>query len=97
MMAEAFGCEQTVEGYLAYIKENWEKPIEEEQKYVPVICGEWCLFNSLTVGIDTKGGQSMLNGMDFTGDRNVMSDDEKTMIFRTLCEAQLNAWRKGSG
>jgi hypothetical protein len=97
MVAEALGCEQTPEGYVAYIKENFEKPIEEVQKYVPVVCGEWCLFNSYTVGIDTKGGQSVLNGVDFHVERNVLSDEDKKQVYHKICDAHLQAWRKGSG
>ena len=50
MLAEAEGCPQTLEGYLEYIREHYEKEVEEMQKYFPVICGEWCLFNSLGEG-----------------------------------------------
>ena len=59
MLAEADGCEQTVEAYVKYVKEELEPKIEEMEKYFPVICGEWCLFNSLACGCDTKGGQSV--------------------------------------
>jgi hypothetical protein len=97
MVAEAMGCEQTPDGYVAYIKENFEKPIEEVEKYVPVVCGEWCLFNSYVVGIDTKGGQSVLNGVDFTGERMTLSEEEKREVYRKICKAQLDAWKKGSG
>mgnify|MGYP002246914881 CR=1 FL=1 len=54
MMAELQGCPQTVEGYVNYIEENFEKDIQEMSQYFPVICGEWCLFNSLAVGRDTE-------------------------------------------
>ncbi len=54
MMAEADGCAQKLDAYLSYIKEHYEKDIEEMQNYFPVICGEWCLFNSLACGCDTK-------------------------------------------
>ena len=64
MMAEMDKCEQTVEGYVKYIKEIYQKDIQEMEEYFPVICGEWCLFNSLACGWDTKGGQSVLNGLD---------------------------------
>ena len=47
-------------GYTCFVKEHYEKEIEEMEKYFPVICGEWCLFNSLACGCDTKGGQSVL-------------------------------------
>jgi hypothetical protein len=97
MVAEALGCEQTPEGYLSYIKEYFEKPIEEVQQYVPVVCGEWCLFNSYAVGIDTKGGQSVLNGVDFTGERMILNEDEKKELYRKISKAQIDAWKKGSG
>ncbi len=76
MIAEAFGCEQTLEGYINYIKDVYEKDIAEVQEYVPVVCGEWCIFNSLAVGMDTKGGQSSLNGVDFS-DSKTVSEEEK--------------------
>ena len=97
MVAEAMGCEQTPEGYLTYIEENFAKQIAEVQEYVPVVCGEWCLFNSYAVGIDTKGGQSVLNGMDFSEERTVLSDEERKCLYQKLAQAQLAAWKKGSG
>ena len=63
MVAEMKGCQQTVEEYVKYVKEL-KKDIAEMQEYFPVICGEWCLFNSLAVGCDTKGGQTVLNGVE---------------------------------
>ncbi|MBR1757205.1 MAG: cellulase family glycosylhydrolase [Lachnospiraceae bacterium] len=96
MVAEAFGCEQTLEGYLKYIKEHYEADLAEVQAYVPVVCGEWCIFNSAAVGIDTKGGQTSLNGMDFT-ETEGMSAEEKKYIYQEIAKAQLAAWEKGSG
>lgn len=96
MLAEASGCSQTLEGYLDYIREHYEKEIEEMQKYFPVICGEWCLFNSLACGCDTKGGQSVLNGIEGNSER-IMDEEEKAQIYRAVAKAQLNAWNKGSG
>ena len=55
MNAEVKGCEQTPDGYLAYIREVFAKDIAEVQEYVDVICGEWCLFNSFATGGDTRG------------------------------------------
>ena len=77
MLAEMEGCDQTVEGYLEYIKEHFEKDIEEMQQYFPVICGEWCLFNSLACGWDTKGGQTVLNGLDGSSEETVSAEDKK--------------------
>lgn len=97
MMAEMDGCEQTVEGYRAYIEEHYAKDIAEVQEYVDVICGEWCLFNSYAVGMDTKGGQSVLNGMDFSGNKETMDAETKKRIYQQIAEAELAAWKRGSG
>ncbi len=97
MMAEMLGCSQTLEGYVKYIQEVFAKDMAEVQEYIDVICGEWCLFNSLAVGVDTKGGQSSLNGMDFTENKETMSADEKRHLYSQLAKAQLMAWKQGSG
>lgn len=96
MLAEAEGCPQTLEGYLEYIREHYEKEVEEMQKYFPVICGEWCLFNSLACGCDTRGGQSVLNGVEGNSGE-VMDEEEKARIYCTVAKAQIDAWNKGSG
>ena len=96
MVAEARGCSQTVEGYLKYIKEELQPQITEMEKYFPVICGEWCLFNSLACGCDTKGGQSVLNGVEGSRQES-LSPEEKKEIYETLAKAQLELWGKGSG
>lgn len=96
MMAESAGCAQTVDAYVAYINEHYVKEIREMEQYFPVICGEWCLFNSLACGCDTKGGQSVLNGEDGSN-REHFSDVEKRAIYQAVAKAQLNAWNQGSG
>ena len=96
MVAEARGCSQTVEGYLKYIKEELQPQITEMEKYFPVICGEWSLFNSLACGCDTKGGQSVLNGVEGSRQES-LSPEEKKEIYETLAKAQLELWEKGSG
>ena len=97
MVAEALGCPQTLAGYINYIEEVWAKDIAEVQAYVPVIVGEWCLFNSYAVGIDTKGGQSSLNGMDFSENKETFTSEQKKTIYQTIANAHLNAWQNGSG
>ena len=84
-----------MEGYLNYIREHFQKDIQEMEEYFPVICGEWCLFNSLACGWDTKGGQSVLNGLDGEVESSV-SDEEKKKIYQGVAEAQLAAWNTGS-
>ncbi|MBO5293045.1 MAG: cellulase family glycosylhydrolase [Lachnospiraceae bacterium] len=96
MMAEMIGCEQTKEAYVSFIKEHFEKDIEEMQQYFPVICGEWCLFNSKACGWDTKGGQSVLNGVDSTQVEQ-LTEEERREIYRAVAKAQTDAWNKGSG
>lgn len=96
MFAEADGCGQEVEAYLTYIRENFEKEIAEMQQYFPVICGEWCLFNSLACRCDTKGGKSVLNGVEGNA-VEMLGDQEKKEIYRAVAKAQLAAWEKGSG
>lgn len=96
MFAEMDGCEQTARGYTSYIKEHYEDEIRKMQQYFPVICGEWCLFNSLAVGCDTRGGQSVLNGQEGTSSERI-SQDQKKEIYQAVAKAQLAAWRAGSG
>ena len=96
MIAESMGCEQSVEEYKNYIRDHFKKGIEEMEQYFPVICGEWCLFNSLACGWNTKGGQSVLNGLD--GEvKTAVSDEEKKKIYQAVAEAQLEVWNAGSG
>lgn len=97
MMAELQGCEQSLEGYLQYIRENYESQIEEMEKYFPVICGEWCLFNSMACGVDTKGGQTVVNGVVKNASQEIFSDEKKKEIYRKISDAQLEAWEKGHG
>ena len=96
MMAESAGCAQELEAYKAYIEEHFKKDIREMRQYFPVICGEWCLFNSLACGCDTKGGQSVLNGVEGSCEERVDAE-EKKRIYRAVAEAQLDAWKEGSG
>lgn len=96
MMAESMGCEQTVAAYEAYISEHYANDIAEMQNYFPVICGEWCLFNSLACDHDTNGGCSILNGINDDG-KEVFDTEEKKRIYQAVAKAQLNAWGKGSG
>ena len=70
-------------------------PIRITLEYFPVVCGEWCLFNSLACGRDTHGGQSVLNGE--MEKLQMVSDEEKKEIYRTLDRAQKKAWAAGSG
>lgn len=95
MVAEILGCEKSTKGYVKFIKENYEKDIEEVQKYCSIICGEWSLFNSYGTGVDTQGGQSPLNGVEAT--KEALTQDEKKELYFSIAQAQLNAWKRGRG
>lgn len=96
MLAEALGCEQTLNGYIEYIQENYAEDIAEMQRYFPVVCGEWCLFNSHACGFDTQGGQTVLNGLERDGE-NAVPEEKKKHLYSQLANAQLAAWQNGSG
>lgn len=95
MMAEIEGCGQTAEAYAEYVRTQFAPQIEEMQQYFPVICGEWSLFNSYGCGMDTKGGQSPINGILSTED--LLQEEEKRKLYASLAAEQLKAWKKGSG
>lgn len=96
MVAESKGCEQTLEGYEKYVKENLAPQIKEMEQYFPVICGEWCLFNSLACGYDTNGGKNIFNDVENVGE-SVVEDDKKAQIYHRLAQVQIDAWNQGSG
>lgn len=97
MVAEALGCPQNAEGYESYVLGVLSKDIAEVQAYVDVLCGEWSLFNSYGTGVDTKGGQSVLNGMDFSQNRERLTPAEKRALYSRLAAVQLAAWNQGAG
>lgn len=96
MMAEMMGCEQNLDSYIQFVNDTFSKDFEEMQQYFPMICGEWCLFNSLACGRDTQGGQTVLNGIE-PDNGQIVSEERKKEIYNALAKAQLNAWSKGAG
>ena len=97
MVAEALGCAQNLNSYIDFIQNNYARDIAEVQEYVPIVCGEWCLFNSAAVGMDTKGGQTSFNGVEMSDGNTGISEEEKKHLYEQLAHAQLAAWDKGSG
>ncbi|MGN7764640.1 glycoside hydrolase family 5 protein [Paenibacillus sp. 22594] len=95
MMAEVYGCEQSPEGYVKYVQEYLFKDIEEMAEYFPMICGEWSLFNSYGVGVDTAGGLSPVNGVKSGEDR--LSAASRKELYSQVAKVQLEAWKKGIG
>ena len=97
MMAEIGGCEQKLESYLDYLEHKLAPQYQEAAAVHDVICGEWCLFNSLACGYDTKGGQSVLNGVTAGAESEGLSLAERTAIYQELNRAQMKIWHLGVG
>lgn len=96
MIAEGEGCGQEKDAYVKYIEENYAEKVEEMSRYCPVICGEWSLFNSAGCGCDTKGGQSVLNGVE-GADEETQTPEDKKELYQAVGKAQIEAWEKGAG
>ena len=96
MTAEMMGCPQTVEGYDDFVRNTYAPMIAEISEYFPVIVGEWCLFNSVGCGVDTHGGQSVLNGEE-GAQAETLTAEQKRSLYQGVAESQLAAWSKGSG
>lgn len=96
MTAEMMGCPQTVEGYDDFVRNTYAPMIAEMSEYFPVIVGEWCLFNYVGCGVDTHGGQSVLNGEE-GAQAETLTAEQKRSLYQGVAESQLAAWSKGSG
>ena len=96
-LAEKLGCEQKLDHYLSYIENNFVKDIKEMSEYFPVICGEWCVFNSLTCGRDTKGGTNIFQEEGEIAPARKVAEEEKKEIYNALAKAQIAAWNNGEG
>lgn len=96
MTAEMMGCPQTVEDYDDFVRNTYAPMIAEMSEYFPVIVGEWCLFNSVGCGVDTHGGQSVLNGEE-GAQAETLTAEQKRSLYQGVAESQLAAWSKGSG
>lgn len=94
MFAEATGTEQSLASYQAYLKDLGEQ-IKEVASYVRVFVGEWSLFNSYAVGIDTKGGINPTQ--EKFEDQTRLSKEELKAFYRSLWEESISAWNQGEG
>lgn len=98
MIAEMGNTAQTVDSYVEFLNKNLRPLYGEVSKVHDLICGEWCLFNSLACGYDTKGGQSVLNGVTANDDgAGTMSLEERTKIYQALNKLQMDIWKLGVG
>lgn len=86
MTAEMMGCPQTVEGYDDFVRNTYAPMIAEMSEYFPVIVGEWCLFNSVGCGVDTHGGQSVLNGEE-GAQAETLTAEQKRSLYQGVAES----------
>ena len=96
MVLEANGCKHDLDSYLKAIDENFTKPIAEISKHIDVVCGEWCLFNSLCAGHDTKAGLAQFD-KEQNLEENLLDEKELRATYQALCKAQLQAFNQSLG
>lgn len=94
MFAEATGTEQSLVSYQTYLRDLGEQ-IKEVTQYVRVFVGEWSLFNSYAVGIDTKGGINPTQ--EKFEDQIRFSKEELKAFYQSLWEESISAWDQGEG
>lgn len=94
MVAEIDGTEQTVQGYLDYLDQLGTE-LEEVSSYVRLCVGEWSLFNSYTVGVDTQGGINPTQQIFESS--NQLSKEELANVYRTLWNKSIEIWNIGEG
>ena len=94
MMAEIRNHDLSVAAYQKTMT-DFGKKIAQVNQYVPVVTGEWSLFNSYTAGVDTNGG---INPTQQEFNDAVRLDKEKLQkIYQVLWKTQVDAWNQGIG
>lgn len=94
MVAEMKNHELSISSYENTVKKLGEK-IATVNQYVPVVTGEWSLFNSYTAGIDTKGGINPTQE-EFSG-ANHIDKVQLQKAYQKLWKVQVDAWNQGIG
>ena len=61
-----------------------------------MVCGEWCLFNSLCAGHDTKAGLAQFD-KEQNLEENLLDEKELRATYQALCKAQLQAFNQSLG
>ncbi|MBK0041568.1 MULTISPECIES: glycoside hydrolase family 5 protein [unclassified Leuconostoc] len=94
MIAEMESHNLDIKSYQDYMTKIGND-IANIKKLVPVVVGEWSLFNSLATGHDTKGG---INPTQQAFTVNNESDSEKVLkINQELWQIQIDQWQKSDG
>lgn len=94
MIAEMKTGELTLDSYHQYMNEIGDA-IAKVREFVPVVVGEWTLFNSLATGSDTKGGVSPVQQVF---DLEVEIDQNNALsIYQDLWNLQIEQWQRVDG
>lgn len=94
MMAELQNHDLSVEAYQKTMT-DFGKKIAKVNEYVPVVTGEWSLFNSYTAGVDTNGGINPTQ-QEFSGATH-LEKEKLQKIYQALWKTQVDAWNQGIG
>lgn len=94
MMAEMQQTEQNMNAYLIYLEQLGHE-IKAVTEYVRVFVGEWSLFNSYAVGVDTQGGINPTQ-KEFTQSTK-LTKSELEEVYSQLWQKSIDAWNVGDG
>lgn len=94
MMAEMNNHDLSLESYEKTMN-SLKNKISQVNQYVPVVTGEWSLFNSYAAGVDTKGGINPTQE-EFNGATH-MDKAKLEKIYQKLWKIQVDAWNQGIG
>lgn len=94
MVAEMNGSELSPDAYEKAMNLIGNE-VAKTNEFVPVVVGEWTLFNSYTAGIDTHGGVSPVQ-KEF-GEANHLQKDTLEKVYQKLWKIQVDNWNKGIG
>lgn len=94
MVAEMDGGALNPEAYELAINKIGDE-IAQINKFVPVVTGEWSLFNSYTAGVDTHGGINPTQ-QEFSG---IVHVDKRKLekVYQQLWKLQVDNWNRGIG
>ena len=94
MIAEIETEEITIPAYRRYMIKIGNE-IEAVKQLVPIVVGEWSLFNSLATGHSTNGG---INPTQVKFEETAKQKDEDVLLInRELWNLQVEQWSRGDG
>lgn len=94
MVAEMKGADLSPTAYEVAMNKIGDD-IAEVNEFVPVVTGEWTLFNSYTAGVNTQGGINPTQ-QEFAGATH-LDDEELRKVYQKLWKIQVDNWNRGIG